>query len=77
MRIETRMFMLFQDDVFTHLYTLIVKPDNTYIVKIDNEKVESGDLESDWDFLPTKKIKVYCFFVFLSRIDALLRQNRQ
>lgn len=24
---------------------------------IDNEKVESGDLESDWDFLPAKKIK--------------------
>ncbi|GAB1603116.1 calreticulin-like [Argonauta hians] len=46
-----------KDDVFTHLYTLIVKPDNTYEVKIDNEKVESGDLESDWDFLPSKKIK--------------------
>ncbi|XP_015910806.2 calreticulin [Parasteatoda tepidariorum] len=46
-----------KDDVYTHLYTLIVKPDNTYIVKIDNEKVESGELEKDWDFLPPKKIK--------------------
>jgi len=46
-----------KDDVFTHLYTLILKPDNTYIVKIDNEKVESGELEADWDFLPPKKIK--------------------
>nr|ASC62375.1 calreticulin [Mizuhopecten yessoensis] len=46
-----------KDDVFTHLYTLIVKPDNTYEVKIDNEKVESGTLEEDWDFLPAKKIK--------------------
>merc|ERR1711963_1457 len=45
-----------KDDVFTHLYTLIVKSDNTYIVKIDNEKVESGDLEADWDFLAPKKI---------------------
>ncbi|KAI8773779.1 calreticulin-like [Biomphalaria glabrata] len=45
-----------KDDVFTHLYTLIVKPDNTYEVKIDNEKVESGELEADWDFLPPKKI---------------------
>merc|ERR1711936_1008037 len=44
-----------KDDVFTHLYTLIVKPDNTYIVKIDNEKVERGDLEADWDFLAPKK----------------------
>lgn len=49
--------VLLQDDIYTHLYTLIVKPDNTYIVKIDNEKVESGELEKDWDFLPPKKIK--------------------
>lgn len=40
------------------MYTLVVKPDNTYEVLIDNEKVESGDLEADWDFLPPKKIKV-------------------
>lgn len=46
-----------KDDVFTHLYTLIVKPDNTYEVKIDNSKVESGTLEADWDFLKPKKIK--------------------
>lgn len=46
-----------KDDVFTHFYTLIVKPDNTYEVLIDNEKVESGNLEDDWDFLPPKKIK--------------------
>lgn len=46
-----------KDDVFTHLYTLIVRPDNTYEVKIDNVKAESGTLEDDWDFLPPKKIK--------------------
>ncbi|KAF2353324.1 Calreticulin/calnexin [Trinorchestia longiramus] len=46
-----------KDDVFSHLYTLIVNPDNTYEVKIDNEKVESGELEADWDFLPPKEIK--------------------
>lgn len=46
-----------QDDELTHLYTLILNPDQTYIVKIDNEKVESGSLEDDWDFLPPKKIK--------------------
>lgn len=46
-----------QDDVYSHLYTLIVRPDNTYEVKIDNNKVESGSLEDDWDFLPPKKIK--------------------
>lgn len=46
-----------QDDELSHLYTLILNPDQTYIVKIDNEKVESGSLEDDWDFLPPKKIK--------------------
>lgn len=46
-----------KDDEFTHLYTLIVNPDKTYEVRIDNEKVESGDLEADWDFLAPKKIK--------------------
>lgn len=48
---------LCQDDELTHLYTLILNPDQTYEVKIDNEKVESGSLEEDWDFLPPKKIK--------------------
>lgn len=46
-----------KDDELTHLYTLILRPDQTYEVKIDNEKVESGSLEEDWDFLPPKKIK--------------------
>ena len=47
-----------QDDVLTHLYTLIVKSDNTYEVRIDNKKEESGKLEDDWDFLVPKKIQV-------------------
>lgn len=46
-----------KDDVFSHMYTLVVRPDNTYEVLIDNSKVESGNLEDDWDFLPPKKIK--------------------
>uniref|UniRef100_A0A8C3XMZ0 Calreticulin n=1 Tax=Chelydra serpentina TaxID=8475 RepID=A0A8C3XMZ0_CHESE len=43
-------------DGFTHLYTLILRPDQTYEVKIDNEIIESGNLEDDWDFLPPRKI---------------------
>lgn len=35
----------------------MVRPDNTYEVKIDNGRVESGSLEEDWDFLPPRKIK--------------------
>lgn len=46
-----------KDDVYTHLYTLIVNPDNTYEVLIDGDKVEGGELEADWNFLPPKKIK--------------------
>ncbi|VDN55011.1 unnamed protein product [Dracunculus medinensis] len=46
-----------KDDELTHLYRLILGADNTYEVYIDGEKVESGELESDFDFLPPKKIK--------------------
>jgi len=45
-----------KEDVFSHLYTLIVKPDNTYQVKIDGTEVQSGTLEDDWDMLPSKEI---------------------
>ncbi|XP_061456608.1 calreticulin-3 [Rhineura floridana] len=43
-------------DGFTHLYTLVLRPDHTYRVKIDNEMVASGDLEDDWDFLLPRRI---------------------
>lgn len=46
-----------KDDVLTHLYRLVVKPDNTYKVLIDGEVVEKGELEADWSFLPPKTIK--------------------
>jgi len=46
-----------ESDEFTHLYTLILKPDNTYEVQIDGKEVSSGSLKEDWDMLPAKKIK--------------------
>lgn len=46
-----------KDDELTHLYTLILNSDNTYEVRIDGKKEESGELEADWDMLPPKKIK--------------------
>jgi len=46
-----------KDDVYTHVYTLIIEPDQTYQVLIDGDKVQSGNLEDDWSFLPPKKIK--------------------
>ena len=46
-----------KDDVFTHLYTLIVNPDGTYEVLIDNESAQKGSITDDWDILPAKMIK--------------------
>jgi len=46
-----------ENDEWTHLYTLVVKPDNTYQVLIDQKEIASGSLESDWDMLPAKEIK--------------------
>ncbi|EHB18538.1 Calreticulin [Heterocephalus glaber] len=40
-----------------HLYTLIIHPNATYAVKIDNEQVTAGGLEDDWVFLPPRKTK--------------------
>jgi calreticulin len=45
-----------ESDQATHLYTLIVRPDQTYSVRIDNVEKESGSLLEDWDFLPPKMI---------------------
>lgn len=46
----------FPDDKLTHVYTLVVKPDNTYEMYIDQELKESGKLEDDWKFLAPKEI---------------------
>ncbi|KAI8802438.1 calreticulin-1 [Cladochytrium replicatum] len=43
-------------DQLSHLYTLVLKPDQTYEVLIDNKKEESGSLLEDWDLLPAKTI---------------------
>merc|ERR1712139_386842 len=39
-----------------HLYTLTVKPDNTVLVEIDQEKVYEGSLTDDWEVLKPKQI---------------------
>eukprot|EP01129_Flabellula_baltica_P005693 TRINITY_DN2076_c0_g1_i1.p2 TRINITY_DN2076_c0_g1~~TRINITY_DN2076_c0_g1_i1.p2 ORF type:complete len:408 (-),score=146.34 TRINITY_DN2076_c0_g1_i1:1733-2926(-) len=45
-----------ESDVFTHVYTLVIHPDNTYDVKIDGEVKQTGTIEDDWDILPPKTI---------------------
>lgn len=44
-------------DEHAHLYTFILKKDNTYQVKIDGEEVKSGELASGWSFQPPKEIE--------------------
>jgi len=46
-----------ETDEYSHLYRLVVNPDNTYSVSIDGEEKESGSLEEDWDMLPPKEIE--------------------
>merc|ERR1711997_1232634 len=46
-----------ETDQLSHVYTLLVKPDNTYEVFIDGDSKQKGVLEEDWDFLEPKQIK--------------------
>jgi len=46
-----------ETDSLTHLYTLHLKPDQTYKILVDNKEVKSGSLSEDWDLLPPKKIR--------------------
>merc|ERR1712061_390814 len=40
----------------SHLYTMILKPDNTVRVDIDEEKIYEGSLKEDWEVLKPKEI---------------------
>merc|ERR1712072_1552241 len=40
----------------SHLYRLVVKPDNTVRVEIDEENIYSGSLKEDWEMLKPKEI---------------------
>lgn len=46
-----------ETDDLTHLYTLVLRPDNTFEVFIDQKSVRSGKLEEEFDFLEAKQIK--------------------
>lgn len=46
-----------EDDQVSHLYTLVLRPDNTFEVFIDNKSVRAGKLDEEFDFLPAKEIK--------------------
>lgn len=46
-----------KSDEMTHVYTLVVKPDQSYIVKVDGKSVKEGNLVEDWDFLEPQEIQ--------------------
>jgi len=45
-----------ESDVFTHTYTLILKPDNTFQVLIDGEEKRAGSIEDEFEVLEPKQI---------------------
>merc|ERR1719421_2629618 len=40
----------------SHLYRLTLKPDNTVLVEIDEEKIYEGSIKEDWEVLKPKQI---------------------
>ena len=46
-----------ETDQLSHVYTLVVNPDNTYEILVDLESKRKGSLYEDWDMLAPKKIK--------------------
>ena len=44
-------------DKDTHLYTLIIHPDNSYEVLEDLETIDTGSLKDDFDILPPREIE--------------------
>jgi len=46
-----------ETDEWTHLYTLVVKPDNTYHVLVDGKETSTGSLKEDFGILLPRQIK--------------------
>jgi calreticulin len=46
-----------ETDTYTHLFTLVLNPDNTFQVLIDGKEAASGNLKDDFDILPPKQIQ--------------------
>merc|ERR1712129_604383 len=40
----------------SHLYTMILKPDDTVLVEIDQEEIYKGSIKDDWEVLKPKEI---------------------
>merc|ERR1712073_111752 len=42
----------------SHLYTMILKPDNTVLVEIDQEEIYKGSIKEDWEVLKPKRFQI-------------------
>merc|ERR1712050_812368 len=45
-----------EDEGTPHLYRMVLKPDNTVRVEIDQEKIYEGSIKEDWEVLKPKEI---------------------
>jgi calreticulin len=45
-----------ETDTYTHVYTLVINPDNTFKVLTDNKEVRSGNIEDHFEILEPKQI---------------------
>jgi len=45
-----------ESDEWTHLYTFILHPDQTFDILVDNKSVRKGTIQENWDLLPPKEI---------------------
>merc|ERR1712084_6143 len=45
-----------EDEGTSHLYRMVLKPDNTVRVEIDQEKLYEGSIKEDWEVLKPKEI---------------------
>lgn len=59
------MLHLFQDDELSHVYTLILYPNNSIEIFADYEERITGDLEDHYDFLKPRLIMVNIFHFFI------------
>merc|ERR1739845_160186 len=45
-----------EGDGTSHLYRMVLKPDNTVRVEIDEDKIYEGSMKEDWELLKPKEI---------------------
>merc|ERR1712070_569209 len=45
-----------ENDGTSHVYRLVLKPDNTALVEVDGEKLYEGSMKEDWELLAPKEI---------------------